>query len=406
MAEHTQMQADIVIIGAGPAGLCMARALSGHGLRITVVEQQPLEAITAPAFDGREIALTQHSVQVMRELGLWELIGDEHKSPLCDAKILDGPTPGFAMVIGHQLSDFAELGWLVSNHLIRQAAFDSVQQAMALNNDITLLAGQKVVDLHSDPQGAHVELASQTTIHARLAIAADSRFSATRRMMGIAAEMHDFGKNMLVCVMTHDKPHDSAAWEWFDYGQTLALLPMNPDPATQAHRSSVVISLSSQETESLMAMEPAEFGRNVSRRFKQRWGDMQLASTRHSYPLVTVFPDRLIARRFATVGDAAVGMHPVTAHGFNLGLLSIESLAGKVLAAHRRGADFADGECLSRYERKHLLAARPLYLMTRLIVELYTRESPPARLARKLLLRLGEQVTPFKRSIAASLTGR
>jgi ubiquinone biosynthesis UbiH/UbiF/VisC/COQ6 family hydroxylase len=406
MTENTQMQADVVIIGAGPAGLCMARALSGHGLRITVVEQQALQAITEPAFDGREIALTQHSIQVMRDLGLWELIGGQDKSPLCDAKILDGPTPGFALVIGHTLSDFAELGWLVSNHLIRKAAFDSVQQAIALNHDITLLAGEQVVSLRSGPQGACVELASQSRITARLAIAADSRFSATRRMMGIAAEMHDFGRNMLVCVMTHDKPHDSAAWEWFDYGQTLALLPMNPDPATQAHRSSVVITLSSRETEALMAMEPVEFSQRVTDRFKQRWGDMALASTRHTYPLVSVFPERLVARRFAAVGDAAVGMHPVTAHGFNLGLLSVESLAAEVLAAHRRGADIADGEWLSRYERKHLMAARPLYLMTRLIVELYTRESPPARLARKLLLRLGEQMTPFKRSIAASLTGR
>lgn len=31
--------------------------------------------------------------------------------------------------------------------------------------------------------------------------------------------------------------------------------------------------------------------------------------------------------RFALAGDAAVGMHPVTAHGFNLGLASVERLA-------------------------------------------------------------------------------
>ena len=52
--------------------------------------------------------------------------------------------------------------------------------------------------------------------------------------MGIAAHMHDFGKNMLVCAMTFEKPHHFAAWEWFGYGQTLALLPMNPHPVTGA----------------------------------------------------------------------------------------------------------------------------------------------------------------------------
>ena len=48
------MDYDILIVGAGPAGLCLARALSGKGLRIGVLDQlaqgrqrlrEPLEAL-------------------------------------------------------------------------------------------------------------------------------------------------------------------------------------------------------------------------------------------------------------------------------------------------------------------------------------------------------------------------
>ena len=35
------MHFDILISGAGPAGLCLAQALSGQGLAIGIVEQQP-----------------------------------------------------------------------------------------------------------------------------------------------------------------------------------------------------------------------------------------------------------------------------------------------------------------------------------------------------------------------------
>ena len=42
------MNFDILISGAGPAGLRLARALSGHGLRTALVEQ-PL-ALDAEAF--------------------------------------------------------------------------------------------------------------------------------------------------------------------------------------------------------------------------------------------------------------------------------------------------------------------------------------------------------------------
>ena len=398
------MDYDLIISGAGPAGLCLARALSGHGLRLAVVEQQPLAALENPAFDGREIALTQHSAQLMRSLGLWARIDPQALSPLRDARVMNGPSP-FAMVIDHALGRRSELGWLVSNHLIRRAAFECVEQSRGENGDITLLAGEAVTGVRTDAEAAHVTLASGTLLKARLLVAADSRFSTTRRGMGIAADLHDFGRSMLVCCMTHDEPHHHAAWEWFGYGQTLALLPMNDDPATGEHRSSVVLTLPSRDIDPLLTLEPAAFNTRMAERFDQRLGRMALASTRHAYPLVAVYPRRLVAQRFACVGDAAVGMHPVTAHGFNFGLLSIDNLAGTVRAAHATGGDVAAAAGLARYEQTQRRATLPLYLATQLVIQLYTRDSPPARALRNLALHVGERFTPFKRMIAASLTG-
>ena len=68
------MPYDVLISGAGPAGLCLASALSGRGLSIALVEQQPLPALAEPAFDGREIALTQASAATLQRLGLWHRI--------------------------------------------------------------------------------------------------------------------------------------------------------------------------------------------------------------------------------------------------------------------------------------------------------------------------------------------
>ncbi len=404
MNNLTTTETDIIISGAGPAGLCLARALSGRGLSITLIEQLPQSELANPPFDGREIALTQHSAQLMRTLGLWERIEPSAFSPLRDARVLNGPSP-FAMTIGHELSQKSELGWLVSNHLIRKAAFESVQKSMQVQQDITLLCGEKVVSLSTDDQGAFVSMASGRTLKARLIVAADSRFSETRRAMGIGADMHDFGKTMLLCCMTHEQPHHHAAWEWFGYGQTLALLPMNPDPVTHEYRSSVVLTLPSSAIAPLLSMEPSAFGLEMQTRFLQRLGRMSLVSTRHSYPLVGVYPHRFVAKRFATVGDAAVGMHPVTAHGFNFGLLGVDTLSQVILKAHAAGADIAAPRMLEGYERTHRRATRPLYLATQLVSTLYTTDSPPARLLRDTALRLGEALIPFKRAIAATLSG-
>jgi 2-polyprenyl-6-methoxyphenol hydroxylase-like FAD-dependent oxidoreductase len=84
------------------------------------------------------------------------------------------------------------------------------------------------------PGGTHSEviLADGRRVHARLVVAADSRFSSTRRMLGIGARMRDFGKSMLVCRMQIEVPHRHTAWEWFGYGRTMALLPLNGDQAS------------------------------------------------------------------------------------------------------------------------------------------------------------------------------
>ena len=68
---QTAAHYDLIIVGGGPAGLCLARALAGSGLRLALVEPQTREALLDPAFDGREIALTHHSVELLTQLGVW-----------------------------------------------------------------------------------------------------------------------------------------------------------------------------------------------------------------------------------------------------------------------------------------------------------------------------------------------
>lgn len=402
------MESDLLISGAGPAGLCLARALRGSGLRITLIEQQPLAAIAQPAFDGREIALTQHSAELLRQLDLWRRLGSANVAPLKDALVLDGgPGPGQGrMRISHTLSPRPELGHLVANHHIRRAAFEAaLTEADASGEPPTLRCGEQVTQVRTDADGAQVTLASGTTLRSHLLVAADSRHSATRRAMGIAADLHDYGRTMLVCNMTHEQSHHETAWEWFDHGQTLALLPMNPCPASGLPRSSVVLTLPHQELQALLDMAEPDFNAAMTQRFHGQLGALRLVSSRHAYPLVGVWARRLVARRFAAVGDAAVGMHPVTAHGFNLGLRSIDTLARLLRQAHAQGRDIADPALLQTYERSHQRASRGLYLATHALATLYTREEGPARLLRQTLLGFGERFTPFKRAVAASLTG-
>lgn len=387
------MNVDVAIIGAGPAGLCFSRFLEGSGLSVVLVEQQAAESLREPAFDGREIALTHASRHILERLDIWQQFDPAEISPLRDAQVLDGESL-FAMKIEAERSGHEELGYLVPNQAIRRAAFASI----SAGGNAQLRAGVRLVSLHQQSDGVALKLSDGSTIQARLLVAADSRFSETRRMLGIGADMRDFGRSMMVCRMDHEVPHHHVAWEWFDYGQTLALLPLN------GNRSGVVLTLPQHAMHQIMALDEADFAAEMTKRFSGRLGAMKQAGSRHLYPLVGVYAQRLIAQRAALIGDAAVGMHPVTAHGFNFGLQSGEKLASRVLEAYRAGRDIADPALLESYERAHRLATWPIYQGTNFVASLYTDDRMPAKWLRKAVLRVADHVAPLKKAIAAHLT--
>lgn len=385
---------DLVVVGAGPVGLCFARVLAGSGLRIALVERLPRAALAEPVEDGREIALTHRSQRLMAELGLWARLAEDEVSTLRDALVLDGDAAE-GLRFRHEDSGRDQLGWLVPNHAIRRAAF---AEAMA-NPDATLFDGRNVTGVRSGADGAEVRLDDGTALACDLVVAADSRFSETRRAMGIGADMRDFGRTMLVCRVRHERDHEQTAWEWFDYGQTLALLPLRDRRA-----SSVVLTLPHTEAAAVQALDPEAFGADMTRRFRGRLGAMDFVGPCRAYPLVGVYPRRFVAERFAAIGDAAVGMHPVTAHGFNFGLLGQDVLAKAVRAAHGAGRSFWSPALLADYERTHRRATRPLYLATEWLTGLYTDERAPAKRLRRVALQAAASFSPFRRLIAAGLT--
>jgi len=265
-------------------------------------------------------------------------------------------------------------------------------------DNVTFVTDASVSDVRNNAQAATVFLDDGRALSSRLVIAADSRYSDTRRMMGIPAEMHDFGRVCIVCRANIERPHDGIAFECFHYGRTLAVLPLVGDLV------SVVITAPMDQRGAIMDLDQAAFDADLQLRFGDRLGRMELASERYAYPLVGVHAARFQARRFALVGDAAVGMHPVTAHGFNLGLSGAEILAGEVLSAARQEQDIGASELLRRYESRHMRKTRPMYRGTNEIVRLFTDDRLPVRLARQAVLRMSNNLPPVKRIIRNLLT--
>jgi ubiquinone biosynthesis UbiH/UbiF/VisC/COQ6 family hydroxylase len=407
----TQSSADVLIVGAGPAGLSLAAALGQAGLTATVLELQDEAALADPAPDGREIALTHPSVALLQRLGSWQRLAEHDIGLLRQAQVHDGPV-GLrgAMQLHAGGSGVDHLGWIVPNHALRRSAW----QVASNTPGVRIITGARVTqvathashaELHYVPQGQGADAPVQR-LQAPLLVAADSRFSATRRQLGIGAAMTDFGRTVIVCRMRHELPHHEVAHECFGYERTLAILPLPADLVDGAPMCSAVITADTADAQALLALPPEDYAARVQEQLQQRLGAMELVGERHAYPLVAVYAHRFAGTRCALLGDAAVGMHPVTAHGYNLGLAGVDVLAGAVAQARAHGGDIGAASVLARYASTHHRHAWPIYQGTNAIVRLYTDARPLPRLLRQAVLAGSSRLPPLKGLIVSQLTGR
>jgi 2-polyprenyl-6-methoxyphenol hydroxylase-like FAD-dependent oxidoreductase len=149
VANHWRMNpsSDVLIIGAGPAGLALACAAADIGLQVTLLEQQARAAVAEPIDDGREIALTHRGRQVLQRLGLWERLPAGLPSPLRQVRVADGGSPP-TLRFG-QAASADPLGWLVPNHAIRAACWAG---AMARER-VHVIDPRPSPDSHASPAG-------------------------------------------------------------------------------------------------------------------------------------------------------------------------------------------------------------------------------------------------------------
>jgi len=387
------MDYDIVVIGGGPAGLSFACSMSGLSLNVLLVEKSSLKSISKPKPDGREIALTHHSRKILIKLGVWALIDEAKVSPLKEAKVFDGGSDSL-LNFDAKKSAIEALGYLVPNHLIRAALFE---RALQIEN-VTIVNELMVDGVSTTNTGAEVSLSNGKTIKSKLVVAADSRFSEIRRKMGIPSVMKDFSKVMITTRMSHEKAHNHVALEYFNYGHTLALLPLN------GNVSSIVLTVPTDRLDEILSLDEENFNEMASDGFDGKLGQMKQIGDRHSYSLVGVYAQKFRATRFALIGDAAVGMHPVTAHGFNLGLRGQDLLSLSISRALNSGLDIGADAVLKEFERKQINLSRLMYFGTNGIVSLFTNDDAAIKQVRKLVLKFANRFPPVKALITQHLT--
>lgn len=392
--------ADILIVGGGLNGPCLALAGAQAGLTSVVIDAMPEDVRQGAGFDGRSYALALASIRMLGALGLWEGL-EGHAQPILQIKASDGRAgEGAAPFLLH--FDSAELeegpmGHMLEDRHLRRALID----AMDADPRVTHRPGATVVA--QDTVGAaRVTLAGGEVLTGRLLVGADGRRSGTAARAGIRRTGWDYGQTALVAAIAHEKPHHGIAHQFFMPPGPLAILPLPGD------RCSIVWSERHADAERLMAAEDAAFLDHLRPRFGDFLGDIALAGQRYSYPLGLSIANAFVAERLALVGDAAHGIHPIAGQGLNLGLRDVGALAEVLAEAKRRGEDIAAAAVLARYQTWRRFDTAALAMATDGVNRLFSNDNPALRLVRDLGMGAVSAMPGLRRAFmrqAAGLTG-
>ena len=222
-------------------------------------------------------------------------------------------------------------------------------------------------------------------------VGADGRGSRVRELARIAVDRWAYDQRALTMVLRHERPHGGTVREWLRRGGPLATLPLpgRRTGITWVERAAEAAALAAMPQGELLAAFDAATGGVL--------GQVEIESGPTFYPLGAQHARSYVAPRLALVGDAAHGVHPIHAQGFNMGVADVGALVDALVAAKARGLDLGSGEALLPYARARRGDNTQRLWLTDGLVRLFTADLPPLRAARSLALDTIERVPPLKR---------
>jgi 2-octaprenyl-6-methoxyphenol hydroxylase len=378
-------ETDVVVNGGGLVGLTQACALAAEGLRVVVIDRDdPASMLDAP-YDGRSSAIAWASRQALSTIGVWKHVEDQAEAML-DIRVSDGASPLF-LHYDHRELDGQPFGYMVENRHMRQALHARAGELPTLE----LLAPMSARDILRSANGVTVTLESGRQIKARLLIGAEGRRSPSREAAGIPVSGWSYHQVGIVCTVGHEKPHLGIAQERFLPSGPFAILPL------KGNRASLVWTETEELAPVMMALDDAQFLAEISKRFGDYLGKLELEGPRWSYPLSLQISDRYIDQRLVLAGDAAHGMHPIAGQGLNVGLRDVAALTEVLIDAARLGLDIGSSDVLERYQRWRRFDNATLLAVTDVLNRLFSNDIEPLHLARDIGLAAVDKMPDLKK---------
>ena len=310
------VQCDVLVAGAGAAGLSAAHAFAAQGRKVVVVGK--VETHLA----GRTVALFEGSLRFFRALGLWKGLAD-HAAPMEGIRLIDDTGSIFPTTPKEFRSREIDLDAFGEN-IDNNALVAELAEAARKNPDITLI--EDLIDYFElNFSGAKARTTSGDWIEAKFIVAGEGRNSQARQVAGITVKTWSYPQTALTVLLAHEKPHHNISTEFHNRSGPFTFVPLRGREGAP-HRSSLVWLVSPREALRLQALSPEELAVEIEDEAHGLLGAVTLDGPLGAWPMGAMKTSRVTGLRVALIGESAHLFPPIGAQGLNLTLRDIANL--------------------------------------------------------------------------------
>jgi 2-octaprenyl-6-methoxyphenol hydroxylase len=335
-----ETQADILVAGAGAAGLSTALALARAGFSVFCAGLVDTRA------NGRTVALFEASLRFYKALGVWRHFRGK-TAPLAKITMIDATSPRFPVpAVSFAASEIglSAFGENIENNVLVEGLARIAQATQGL-----ILHEVMISDIVFEEHAVRATLANGYRVTARLVAAADGRASLARTKAGIGTRSWTYPQTAFTALLSHETPHRNISTEFHTRSGPCTLVPLRPLEG-RPNRSSLVWLMSPDEAERRRVLAQSLLAQEIKDQTGSLLGTMEIDGPGGFFPMSGMSANRLSCHRAALIGEAAHIIPPLAAQGLNLSLRDGAALAEVLEDARVLGADIGSAQTLKAYE--------------------------------------------------------
>jgi 2-polyprenyl-6-methoxyphenol hydroxylase-like FAD-dependent oxidoreductase len=377
--SSSSFDTDVLIVGAGPAGLTLATSLAARGLNFMLIDRQAEGANTS-----RAAVVHAHTLEALEPLQV-------------AARLVARGVQAQRFTIRDRDSVLVPIGFdqLPTRYpytlMVSQAVTESVLLERLRELGGQVLRPRVLTDLRQDATGATATLDDGRQVRARYVVGADGMHSTVRERAGIGFTGGSYGESFLLADvrLTGGVPHD----EVILYFSPAGLVVVAPLPGG-ALRIVATVANAPEHPDAVYLQALLDARGPASERAVVRevlWGSRFRVHHR--------LADAYRAGRVLLAGDAAHVHSPAGGQGMNVGIVDAIALAD-ALSQALAGNDAA----LDTYGTTRRPVAGQVIALADRLTRMATAR-PALRPARNLLLRTLSRLPMVRRQLAWRLSG-